>query len=1314
MTTLNPQDSVSSSPSFQCIAKRENAKVLTLGDGTDLVRVKVGMGGIDKGEAMIDGGSQENLIKLSSAKQLLPEGHFSPVDDVILMDVQGKEISTYGQGPVQFKIGDQEYTDKFVVVKTLPSDMLIGRPFLKNHKVEVHHGNEKLKIGSSGCEVPFIKKEETVPVGTIALVLSKDVLIPPQKATRVKIYSKRRLPTTIFEIDNVDGLPNGVEMVKEAMIPKERCCYIKIINKNERRVVLPKTAVKVTMTKVDMAMNEVVPLVNLVSANHSTTTTTCNSTTTRKLPPGETEEDIRKLLSQVKIGHCDAPTREKIMALLWKYNSLFSRDKWDIGRVTTGFKHTVRLKPDAKAKSFAPYRSSPSDRAIEKRLIEKMKKADLIRDSRSPWAMPLMLIKKPDDPTERRPVINCKYLNSQQQEEATFLPRCDDLLDKFGGKKYISKLDCCQFYFQIPLDEKSQDVCSFSTNLGNFSSKVTLQGDMSAPADAQRLLMDVLKEIEDCFCLIDDIGLTSTTLEGHLRDLERIFKRLMEIGVTLRPDKLEILADELTYLGFKLIKGGKMLVTDDKVARVREWPRCRTPSEIRTFLGLAGFLRKFVRGFSQIARPLIELTKKERLQPEDWSEEVDKSFKALKQAITTAPCLTIPDPLKGTLHLYTDAAKDSIGWVLAQELQENGKTVLKPCAFGSRLFRGSEKSFTIPEKEILAAVWSMKKNHHYLFGKVFKLHTDSSIAYHVLRNPTAEGLTSRLFRFAVEALPYSFQIHQVKSEKNWADPLSRLPLVIDPTTGELEYNKDEIVIDDPLPPPLEANVVDIDPLWISPVTRAQARDEQVGPGLLQEQVQDEDISKLRREVEEDEDKKVKRGKLTFVMDNGILKARDKKRRLRIVVPKSMVKGLLDREHSIGHFGAEKMLASLTRKYYWKDMASVVRNYVKTCFTCQTNKGGQQNMIPLGDLPRPAHQQEILGLDVKGPLPQSHGKRYILVCMDLLTRYAYTKAVAHVDGRAVVDFLLEDVFKMGVCSMLITDNAPNLKDGLAGYMYKELGIDNRNSIPYLASSNGAIERCIGSLSRMLRCAAEDNPSQWSKLLPTLTTEYNFSIHRATRISPFHFHFGYVPRKITDINPPDQKIPFNSIDRYMDAFKKKRDEVQRNVQEGLKRYYSDMKQDFKDAHNVQRSKFYIGQWVLARNLAPAVGQSKSLRPLFEGPAEIMKLLPSSAEIMFIKNGIRRLRSLTHLKPYYSRPDEEELEEVQPRYTGPRRGAVQESEDQVEDGILDVPDVDDDDHDVDHGPDLVAPVSSQNNEEDEEDIVRQVSFAPDVQDE
>ena len=1204
--------------------------------------------------ASYDGGSEVSLVTKRLVEQL---GLKVNPTGISCNTVDRRSMKHHGHTMVNVVINQKACPTEALIVDTAPSDVLLGRPWLKQYGAKVDHEAGVVTIGRMKiqCSEPSEAGEPSVAA------VSERVRLPPNSVVAVpfKLATPCR-DGQVFDV-KTDSVGGDLAIVPIPVIPNaDGVALVHVVNltpgnvsaRGLQAVLVPQSS-QAERPREPVSESQI-----CVTAGHvaiSANTKVGKDEFQRKLPENETEEDIMKIVDSIRIGKCTEQVRRKLREILRRFHYVFSRHKWDIGRLKDPkYTYSVKLKPGTVPRNFGHYRVAQAELAIVRKFVQRMKDAGLCDESSSPWAFPLMLIAKKDDPNERRPVINARGLNLVQETSATFLPKIDDLLDQFHPKNcVISKFDMTQFYFQIPLSEESRDICSFSTPIGNFRSNVMLQGDANAPHHAQKTLMDILRSIPSAFCLIDDVGLADETVEKHLANIEEVLARLAEAGLTLRPDKVELMVESLEYVGFRLSSGGRMEITDEKVSAVASWVRPRSLAELRSFLGFASFLRRFVRGFSELAGPMMALLKKDKWSEDDWTPKVDESFRALKKALTTAPCLTVPSPGGGTYHLWADSSLTSLGYVLGQEVfdEKLKKKVVKPCLFGSRLFRGAEKSYSIGEKEALACTYSIKKLRPYLFGSTFRLHTDSAATYHALKRTSHADGSARLARFAFDVLDMHFHVHHCKSAKNWADGLSRLPVVKGPD-GELQYRQDdEEVLLDPNPPPTPPADVEIDPLMVGAVTRQHALDLEVGPDFKVEQGKDKEIQKIAREIHESPEKKVRRGTIVYKSERGIVFAVDKKRRVRYFVPKSLVNHVIKSEHTDAHLGQSKTLTAVTKRFYWVGQAADVADYVRGCWVCQTRKRQTPPAYaPLQDLPRPTRGMEAGALDIKGPFPPSNNMRYVIVLVDLFSRYAWTKAVPAVDGTAVIDFLIDVFQKFGRMSQLVTDNAANLKEGVAGYMYPHLGLEYLNSLAYFPSSNGAVERVIGTLGKMIRCASEDN-AKWSKVVQYVTAIYNGSVHRATNLPPQLLHMGYEARPLPELS---SEAPAHAVGRpeaYLLELQEQRAAAEKAVLDGLRSYYDNMQLHYNLSRDAVPSTFRVGQWVLAKILRPT--DTKALGPLYEGPAEIVKVTKSSATIVFINSGIQATRSVSQLKPYYEARGQPTAEE---QYTGPKRGDVQ----------------------------------------------------------
>src|SRR5205085_1516295 len=320
----------------------------------------------------------------------------------------------------------------------------------------------------------------------------------------------------------------------------------------------------------------------------------------------------------------------------------------------------------------------------------KMLKKGVIKKSKSPWSSPVVLIKKKDG--EIRFCIDYRKLNGYTKIDSHPLPRIDDTIDALQGMQYFTTVDCASGYWQVEMNEKDKEKTAFITHEGLYEWNVMPFGLCNAPATFQRLMQEVLDDLiyTKVLVYIDDIIIYSKTFEQHLQDIEEVFGKLKKAMLKLKLEKCDFIKNEVKFLGYVVGKDG-IKADEDKIKKVKEYPRPTTIGELKGFLGLASFYRKFIEGFSKIAKPLLKLTegiryervtKKEGVNvgigkkinrmingkniEKDWGKEQEEAFQLLKEKLTTAPILVYPN-FEKRFRLYTDASGQALGAVLQQE-----------------------------------------------------------------------------------------------------------------------------------------------------------------------------------------------------------------------------------------------------------------------------------------------------------------------------------------------------------------------------------------------------------------------------------------------------------------------------------------------------------------------------------------------------------------------------------------------------------------------------------------------------------------------
>ena len=406
--------------------------------------------------------------------------------------------------------------------------------------------------------------------------------------------------------------------------------------------------------------------------------------------------------------------QQQLNKLFKEYSDVFSQGEDDLGN-TPLLEHAIETHGPPLRQ---PYRQkNPAVRREEMTQIQQMLSSNVIRPSNSPWASPVVMVRKKDG--SLRFYVDFRQLNAATVKDAHPLPRIDDLLDALHGAKWFSTLDLKSGYWQVPITEQDKAKTAFRTSSGQlFEFNQVPFGLCNAPATFSRLMDRVLAGLhwETCLFYLDDIIVFSSTWEEHLARFREVFQRLRHANLKLGAAKCTFAAKEVNYLGHRVTEGG-LLPDSSLLAAIREIPPPKTATEVRSFLGLAGYYRRYVKGFAAIAAPLHALTRKDVVF--HWSEDCQTAFDQLKTLLTTSPITAFPD-FSQAFRLYTDASTAGLGAILAQVRDCKERIIC--CA--SRALNKAEKSYPATKLECLAIVWAVAKFRPYLMAMPFEVFTD--------------------------------------------------------------------------------------------------------------------------------------------------------------------------------------------------------------------------------------------------------------------------------------------------------------------------------------------------------------------------------------------------------------------------------------------------------------------------------------------------------------------------------------------------------------------------------------------------------------
>ncbi|KAI4904404.1 hypothetical protein NFI96_007328 [Prochilodus magdalenae] len=456
--------------------------------------------------------------------------------------------------------------------------------------------------------------------------------------------------------------------------------------------------------------------------------------------------------------------QEELWRVLWEFKDIFALTEEEVG-LTHLVQHEIDT-GDARPIKSRPRRLPLAHQAAADSAIEEMLRTGVIEPSDSPWASGVVMVNKKKSP-KMRFCVDYRPLNSVTKKDSYPLPRIDESLDLVSGSSWFSSLDLRSGYWQVPLSPDAKPKTAFCTGRGLWQFRVLCFGLCNAPATFERLMEKVLADIprQECLVYLDDLLVHGSSFEAALMSLQRVLQKISEAGLKLHPDKCCFMRKELEFLGHKI--GGEGISTmEEKVRAVKDWP---TPSNLRglkSFIGLASYYRRFVRGFSCIAAPLFHLQRKDSNFV--WTPECEQAFGCLKKALTDSPILTPPDP-KLMFVLDTDASDVGMGAVLSQVGPEGEKVI----AYFSKTFNKAERCYCVTRRELLAIVRAIGHFKYYLCGLPFTVRTDHAALQWLMSFKEPEG---QIARWLEELAPYVFQVeYRAETQHANADAMSRRP-----------------------------------------------------------------------------------------------------------------------------------------------------------------------------------------------------------------------------------------------------------------------------------------------------------------------------------------------------------------------------------------------------------------------------------------------------------------------------------------------------------------------------------------------------------
>ena len=868
--------------------------------------------------------------------------------------------------------------------------------------------------------------------------------------------------------------------------------------------------------------------------------------------------------------------------------------------------HTIELLPGSRPPNRPIYSMSQDELAELKRQLTDLLDRGLIRPSTSPFGAPILFVRKKDG--KLRLCVDYRALNLISVKNSYPLPRVDNMLDRLHGSSIFSKIDLRQGYHQIRVAADDIPKTAFRTRYGHFEFTVVPFGLTNAPATFQRLMHEIFRQHLDTFVIIylDDILIFSKSAEEHQRHLQAVLEILRTHQLYANVGKCHFAVPEVDFCGHMVSAAG--IATDpSKITAISSWPQPSTLTDLRSFLGLTNYYRRFVRNYATISAPLYDRLKRKTDWRVPWSPEATQAFASLKSALSSTPILSAPD-YSATFHLHTDASLHATGAILTQG---DGPTE-RVIAYHSAKYKDAQQSYSIYDKELLSLIQALKLWRHYLHHQPFVIHCDNSAVKAIT---TQSSLSQRQAQWIDLLAEYHFTIIHVPGKANTAaDALSRHPN----------------------PPPLALHLhttTSTSPALLTSIrTTTFSSSSTLRAAIREEAPSDPEYSLLLRQVQAGT-----RHDFTII-DDLLFTANH-----RLYVTPNLRPSLLQEAHNIpiaGHLGASKTIARLSRHFYWPRLPRDVRNYVTNCITCQANKYGAPTTTPglLQPLPIPSSPWQSIAMDLVTDLPltpRGHDTFILFICR--LTKLIHVVPTTKtISSEGVARIFYDNIYRLhGWPQSIVSDRDPRFTANFWTSLTQLTGTTLNMSTADHPQTDGQAENANKTIIQYLRSYVSTFQDDWDLHLTPAEFSHNDSVHTSTGSSPFLLNYGHHPLTPAALAADAPSLrPSNTSD-----FTTHIQSLHRQARQSLLAAQTAQRlATNRHRHNVTLP---LGSfaWVQSTFLDPPTpfGTRRKLGPKFYGPYEVLEVRSPVVYKLDFPPHLRhhRVIHISHLKPYHGPP-------------------------------------------------------------------------------
>ena len=1219
----------------------------------------------------IDTGAGRTFITEETYLNILPDSRPSlrPLETKFTT-ANGSGLDILGIAVMTLSFDD--FCVDFPVIVGGVSNNLLGEDFIKVFRCHWDWDTSSLEI--NGYNIPFSDGNEELRSSRV--IALETIVVPAKHEVVVRSSLTRRVNENL---QNVCGVLSpekkfikkyGLALARVLVNASQGIVYARLFNATCTDTVLYKgthIALFVPVLTVGDPIEVEIENVDVCHIKED------DSMLANKLP------QYMENMFQKGIEYLSDEEAKEFKGALIKYKYVFADPEGKPGQTMLGM-HSIKLENETPIKE-PPRRIPLFKRQVLEDEIKKLERKGIIEKSCSPWSAPIVLVQKKD--SSWRLCVDYRRLNDKTIKDAYPIPRVEDNLDTLSGSKWFSSLDLDMAYHQIPVDPRDREKTAFATPMGGLYQYTSMPFVLcNAASTFQRVIEAALSGLQWHIAVLylDDIIVLGKDFKEHLENLCKIMDRLQMAGLKLKPKKCTFFRKEVQFLGHVVSCHG--VKTDPKkVEAVTKMKPPQNVKELRSFLGLISYYRKFIRNFSSIAKCLFELTKSNAKW--NWTEECNQVFKTLKDKLVTSPILSYPNVDGGEFILDTDASHLAIGAVLSQ-VQDGREKVI---AYGSRTLNKPEVNYCVTRKELLAVVYFVKYFKHYLLGRKFTLRTDHGSLTWLYRFREPDGQISRWIQ---QLSAYEFKIQHRPGRKHGnADAMSRVRIqdndfctqcklpwdyMFQPSSAEgiasdtksptegnspsmvgaIDNRNDESKNEDQEPKkrgrrpnvPKRAKPRDPPDINLTPsiIRKMQEDDTELGEILkLKTETSvkptcDSITSKspcFKHWIQKWELLDIKNEMLCYYWEDN-----EQNKRWKICTPKTLQSYVLWHVHDSpvgGHQGISRTRNRARQcPFYWPNMNQAVKDYVQTCDICEERKQPPR---------RKRHQMksyimgarfERLASDIAGPFPTTErGNSYILVIQDYFTKFIEVYPLKDIESETVADVLLKGWIKRYGCPVeLHTDQGTQYESQLFKGLCKLLNISKTRTTPAHPRSDGMEERGNRTIKEMLAKYINKNQDNWDLYLDFVVMAYNATPHDSTDITPYRMVFGDEMRLpldiVADALPSDSENDYRNEHYYVEKIRRELERVHKIARVNLQR--STLRQKEYYDRNIKEIKYSIGD--LVRRWQPQVikGAKRKLGRNWTGPWVIIeKLTDVLFKIKHSKNSPAVIIHADNLKPY-----------------------------------------------------------------------------------